>query len=450
MKAPSLFKLLPVLILAYTANAQVEPADYNKWSLELSTGLSKAIYPYAPGYHSNTVNFANGQLGIRYMMNNDFGVKLDFGYASIDDGKNSLPFHTNYLRSSIQGVVNLHNVWNFQNWTKRFGLQFHGGLGYSTMGNDSLKPFQQGRNMVNFIGGLSPMFKINERLTVKLDASFIAHIYQEYKFDMSRTHGVRGFDGLMSTLTVGLHISLGKHARHADWVPNGQDDSRLRSLEQRLDSLNRAQGDDDNDGVANAYDREQNTAAGAKVDTHGVTILPANQRDTDGDGVMDDKDLCPEIAGAATAKGCVDSDKDGVPDLLDNCPNEAGTPGGNGCPRKSPNSLSAYRIENIMFETDKAVVRPEYYEYLDSAVRILNGNRSLNIALVGRADERASRAHNEVLSLERATACQNYLIKKGISKDRIKLYASGEDHPIYAGESIESFAGNRSVEMIIK
>ncbi|PRX56777.1 OmpA family protein [Flagellimonas meridianipacifica] len=54
--------------------------------------------------------------------------------------------------------------------------------------------------------------------------------------------------------------------------------------------------------------------------------------DTDGDGIYDRDDACPEVAGLPEFNGCPDSDGDGIEDGKDSCPNEAGTAEMNGCP----------------------------------------------------------------------------------------------------------------------
>ncbi len=55
-------------------------------------------------------------------------------------------------------------------------------------------------------------------------------------------------------------------------------------------------------------------------------------KDTDGDGIYDKDDACPEVAGLAAFNGCPDSDGDGIEDAKDDCPNEAGLAEFNGCP----------------------------------------------------------------------------------------------------------------------
>ncbi|MDN3664818.1 OmpA family protein [Algibacter miyuki] len=54
--------------------------------------------------------------------------------------------------------------------------------------------------------------------------------------------------------------------------------------------------------------------------------------DTDGDGVFDKDDACPDVAGLEAFNGCPDTDGDGIEDSKDSCPNEAGSAEFNGCP----------------------------------------------------------------------------------------------------------------------
>ena len=54
--------------------------------------------------------------------------------------------------------------------------------------------------------------------------------------------------------------------------------------------------------------------------------------DTDGDGIYDKDDACPEVAGLEAFNGCPDADGDGIEDSKDSCPNEAGSKEMNGCP----------------------------------------------------------------------------------------------------------------------
>lgn len=55
-------------------------------------------------------------------------------------------------------------------------------------------------------------------------------------------------------------------------------------------------------------------------------------KDTDGDGIFDKEDACPEVAGLKEFNGCPDADGDGIKDSDDACPNVAGLASLNGCP----------------------------------------------------------------------------------------------------------------------
>ena len=55
-------------------------------------------------------------------------------------------------------------------------------------------------------------------------------------------------------------------------------------------------------------------------------------KDTDGDGIYDKDDACPDVPGLEAFNGCPDSDNDGIEDSKDDCPNEAGLAEFNGCP----------------------------------------------------------------------------------------------------------------------
>ena len=89
--------------------------------------------------------------------------------------------------------------------------------------------------------------------------------------------------------------------------------------------------DSDGDGVPDRKDKCPNTPSGVKVDANGCPL------DTDGDGVPDYQDKCPDVKGLAALQGCPDADGDGVADADDKCPN---TPAGvrvdaTGCPLDS-------------------------------------------------------------------------------------------------------------------
>ena len=62
--------------------------------------------------------------------------------------------------------------------------------------------------------------------------------------------------------------------------------------------------------------------------------------DSDGDGLEDEIDLCPQVAGPSSLKGCPDRDDDGIPDYRDDCPSIAGIGAFKGCPDTDGDGVS--------------------------------------------------------------------------------------------------------------
>ncbi len=91
--------------------------------------------------------------------------------------------------------------------------------------------------------------------------------------------------------------------------------------------VQRAPADTDGDGVADEVDACPNQAG--KTNYKGCP-----PPDSDGDGVNDEVDACPNEVGSTSFNGCPapDSDSDGVVDEMDACPNEVGTTNYDGCP----------------------------------------------------------------------------------------------------------------------
>lgn len=67
--------------------------------------------------------------------------------------------------------------------------------------------------------------------------------------------------------------------------------------------------------------------------------------DTDGDGIADENDDCPEVFGLASLNGCPDTDGDGITDLKDECPEVAGLAQFNGCPDRDGDGIADHKDE---------------------------------------------------------------------------------------------------------
>ena len=87
-------------------------------------------------------------------------------------------------------------------------------------------------------------------------------------------------------------------------------------------------------------------------------------------------------------------------------------------------------INNIFYDYDKATIRPDAALELNKIVELLKNNPDVKIELGSHTDARGSDKYNQVLSQRRAQSAVDYIISKGIAKDRIKAKGYGESKPI--------------------
>lgn len=170
--------LLTFLFVATMANAQSDYYnEYNHWSIEGQVGVTKPTRPMANGYRTNSPDFLQGDLGVRYMINERFGLKLDFGINSFSDGKDSAPFKSNLMRTSLQGVANLGNLLHFSDWTQTINLLAHGGVGYGVLkGKEPVKTDNDNLGFV--VVGLTPQVKLGNRVALVGDVSMFGNVRQ--------------------------------------------------------------------------------------------------------------------------------------------------------------------------------------------------------------------------------------------------------------------------------
>ena len=173
--------------------------------------------------------------------------------------------------------------------------------------------------------------------------------------------------------------------------------------------------------------------------------------DTDGDGVPDKDDKCPDVAGPAENGGCPwpDTDGDGVLDKDDLCPEVAGPASNKGCPEPDENEqkqLNQY-AKTILFDTGKATIKFESAEILNQIINVLKKYPNSRFRIEGHTDNTGKRAKNIELSQNRADAVKIYLIQGGIASDRLESVGYGPDKPIASNKNKKGRALNRRVEI---
>lgn len=390
-------------ILAVLFSVQVNSQSMNKSSIGFNIGghdgMSKT------NHYTRLHQLNHYELNYRYMMNNRFGLKFDAGFDNfqfVDDHP-----ATSALRFSIQPTFNLTDLLHMNNFTTRWGILLHMGAGYAAMWNKEVRGPNEILNLkegsvdeiLQGIIGLTPQFKLNERLSINGDIAFMGNIRQNYGFDFeSAPIQGGGFSGYYATATIGFSYYIGKSKNNADWTYSPtfnplvmqENLNRIIALETLAKEAEAKLGDDDKDGVINAVDQEVNTPLGNKVDITGKTIIE--------------------------------------------------TP---------PTDLNSFGIADIMFVKGSFYINPIYYRIMDRVVSYMAANPTKKISVSGHTDIDGSDEINNKISEVRVNNVVNYLIKKGADKNRLEITFKGKKQVKYPGNTSEVDAANRRVQFTI-
>jgi len=98
--------------------------------------------------------------------------------------------------------------------------------------------------------------------------------------------------------------------------------------------------------------------------------------------------------------------------------------------------------KRVNFATGKATILKQSFPILDNLVALLNEYKDAKIVVEGHTDNVGNKAANKKLSQQRADAIKAYVVKKGISADRIQAIGYGDERP--ADGSTDIKAGNKT------
>jgi outer membrane protein OmpA-like peptidoglycan-associated protein len=225
------------------------------------------------------------------------------------------------------------------------------------------------------------------------------------------------------------------------------------------------ESDRDRDNIPDATDRCPEVAE----DTDGYGDEDGcPETDFDNDGLLDDADACPDQAENFNRfeddDGCPDespdTDGDGIADAVDRCPREAETLNGqaddDGCPdgralvRVEGNTITL--LQQVNFRTSSAVIEgAQSFLILDVVADVLRHQPTYgHVRIEGHTDNRGDHDANVALSQGRAQACLDYLVSKGIARERLAAQGFGPDRPLDNGRGRAAEARNRRVEFIVE
>lgn len=107
----------------------------------------------------------------------------------------------------------------------------------------------------------------------------------------------------------------------------------------------------------------------------------------------------------------------------------------------------SFRLDNVLFDFNKATLLPVSYEVLAPVVSTMIANPTLNIELSGHTDNIGGKDYNQRLSEARAKAVADYLISKGVEKERIVARGYGFEKPVADNKTDAGRAKNRRTEL---
>ncbi len=105
------------------------------------------------------------------------------------------------------------------------------------------------------------------------------------------------------------------------------------------------------------------------------------------------------------------------------------------------------RLDALIFQQRSSIISPESYPELNSVAQMLHNNPRMIIQLEGHTDTRGDAKMNLKLSQQRVDAVRDYLIRREVSKSRVKLKAFGGTMPISRENTEEAHKLNRRVEV---
>jgi len=430
--AASLVALLGVTTLASAQDAPATSssakvfggrAQYRTWSLGVNAGvLAPVVVTGGSNDYSNwDVNLGYG-LSLRKQLGHAFGLEGNVFRGKLS-GHNEKVGNVGKFETELQYAVDLRGVANVatvdflrrENSVNFFVTAGYGVAAYNPIVTSAANVTTNWKDVKEAAGGDSfvkqayiPVgagikFKVSDRVSFNL--AYTMNFVDGDNFD--GTYGKEPSKDKFSYTSAGLEFSLGSKSKpNLDWVnPLAlmYDELKDPSLRQEVEALkNRVANveksvedlkkDSDGDGVADIFDKEPNSAAGAVVDGSGRTIKFPEQTQV-------------TAPAASTVSG----------------------------------------FEAIGFEFNSSVLKTESYPTLDKLSSVLRENGG-KVTVGGHASSEGTAAYNMKLSKDRANSVKTYLVNSGVSASSVVTKGFGETKPIASNDTEEGRIQNRRVE----
>lgn len=391
---------------------------FNRWTIEAGVGQSKGMRPYTTGYYSSNPDNILGSIrlnsygaGVRYMLSPKFGLKFGGAFETFENNEktDSRPFKVQQLRFDFQGVVNASRLMNLEEIIGRFGLLGHAGISYGRVtpkldsGYDpigAVSNYNRTENNLGLIFGLTPQFRVLNRLAIYFDVSAIYNFRQHFAWDGHYAHTDENLQGMQLATQLGLSYSFGSgEPMHGDWgIIEDKQEEALADLDRRIGELETMMNDADKDGVPDYLDVENNSIAGVAVDSKGRMV---------------------------------DMNQNGIPDELEKYVNTTVKQSSDQTAEAAKTEVVKEMINEgyiaVFFDFGSKKPTQASTENIAFILNYMRNNPSASAEITGYADEIGNSEYNKTLSAQRAENVRDILIKSGVSASRLNIVPAGED-----------------------
>ena len=390
----------------YEGNGDKIVASFSEIDLLVNVNLTNAMSCFVQSKMDGKIHF-NGKLGMGYNIFNS-------------------------LRTNLVTGTYVHD----------FGFVMEDGIDLGTQ----KKPFLDQATETVYVYGIRADYEVNSRMKLNIDYTIRNGLTDKWDASIMATQYTTDNFGFLS---VGVSYDIGNHDFNNDWT------SPINILKDDISMLNiRIEGftdDSDNDGVADAFDKNPNTLLGVAVDGAG------NALDVDMDNVPDYRDADPfSNRGALVDVNGIelDDDKDGVPNSKDL---ESNTPAGIMVNQfgMTVNSMSAFSngtivyLPSVYFNSGSQLVDDSNENRIATIALLLRNNQHIKLNVIGHTDHVGDPKFNKELGLKRANAVINHLVLNyNIEPTRFIAKTKGAEDPLSTINIIHAEEGKDVVDSL--
>lgn len=422
--------LLSLSIAVIAINVQAQKKDYNRLSVDFGLGVHNVSTPVSVGNELASPGFGFANIGVRYMFNTNFGVRGTLGYHEFTEASGT-PIKSNYYRTSLEGIANIGSLLGFEKWTQRFNLLGYAGGGLSSL--STIQPVDRGPDGIwHYVAGITPQFKLSNKVSLFADVSTIFHQYQDASFDGSQIANPDEISNSLLNFGLGVNVAIGKKEKHADFYRDAvQKEPKIKEPKKKKERTKKEKVSKKDNSTDKLSRREQRRLERERRRAMKETSLdPEEEIEVLKTRLAKAENEIEELK----TKEAANPNKELIMTELDErYVKREELENGKYADRISGGNVGFIRALldrgyiNVFFDTGKSEVQQGSMNEINYLKQFLKDNPYFRANIIGYADETGSTSGNERLSSKRAKAVFDILVDAGINPSRMTYAGAGVD-----------------------